>query len=59
MTIRELYEKLGEYVELEGDKEVAVKVMMKEVSIRVMMEDYSTFNISLYNDGDWLGIEID
>lgn len=50
MTIRELYKKLGEYVELEGDKEVAVKVMM---------EDYTTLDISLYNDGDQLYIEID
>lgn len=50
MTVRELYEELDEYVQLEGNKEVAIKFMM---------EDYSTFDISLYNDGDRLYIEID
>lgn len=50
MTVRELYEKLAEYVELEGDAPVAVNVVM---------ERYETEDIGLYFADGVLHIEID
>ena len=52
MTIRELYEKLGELVELEGDKPIAVQVTM---------EGYATQDVLCYMgiDGDEFIIDID
>lgn len=50
MTVRELYEKLAEYVGLEGNAPVA---------INVMMENYETEDIGVYFMDGVLHIEID